>query len=228
MSPFRSVEFDVSCIAPAPAEGDFVLRRGKYFELGDYPDKEFSLSESEADEALRSFTGAPINLEHTPTLFDGKLGRIKRLWREGRDLLAEYAIPAWLHAVTGGEPLRISSEWDRATKRPIGAALVLSPRIQDAVMMGGGESVSVSVSDRGGDFGTRGHGPNRAGKESRPMSLLARFTAFLRGEGLIDEEGDRDRGQGQGSGDRDSVRDRGQGQGSGTGDRDGARNLNPH
>src|SRR5580700_3246003 len=130
---FRSIEFDA--IAPADAEGDFVLRRGKYFELGDYPDKDFSLNEAEADAALENFEKMPINLEHTPTLFDGKLGWVRRLWREGRDLLAEYAIPAWLHAVTGGEPIRISSEWDRATKRPIGAALVLSPRIEDAVMM---------------------------------------------------------------------------------------------
>ena len=130
---FRSITFDA--IAPADAEGDFVLRRGKYFELGDYPDKEFSLNETEADAALESFSRMPINLEHTSTLFDGKLGWVRRLWREGRDLLAEYSIPAWLHRVTGGEPIKISSEWDRSTKRPIGAALVLSPRIEDAVMM---------------------------------------------------------------------------------------------
>ena len=168
---FQSITFDA--IAPADAEGDFVLRRGKYFELGDYPDKEFSLNETEADVALNGFTRMPINLEHTPTLFDGKLGWVRRLWREGRDLIAEYAIPAWLHRVTGGEPIRISSEWDRTTKRPIGAALVLSPRIEDAVMMAA-------------SGGKREEGPGK--KEVERVSLLSRFTAFLRGEGLLDEE----------------------------------------
>jgi hypothetical protein len=185
---FRSIEFDA--IAPADAEGDFVLRRGKYFELGDYPDKEFSLNEAEADAALDSFERMPINLEHTHTLFDGKLGWVQRLWREGRDLLAEYAIPAWLQVVTGGEPIRISSEWDRETKRPIGAALVLSPRIEDAVMMtgtetGGGDNESGRVGDETGTGIVQGRDLK---KEDRRVSLLSRFTAFLRGEGLLDEE----------------------------------------
>jgi hypothetical protein len=185
---FRSVEFDA--IAPADAEGDFVLRRGKYFELGEYPDKEFSLNEAEADAALQSFSQMPINLEHTATLFDGKLGWVRRLWREGRDLLAEYAIPAWLHRVTGGEPIRISSEWDRATKRPIGAALVLSPRIEDAVMMTALPAASVRGQGTGGR--EEGRGDEGQGgalkKEEQKLSLLSRFTAFLRGEGLLDEE----------------------------------------
>ncbi len=175
---FKSISFDA--IAPADAEGDFVLRRGKYFELGDYPDKEFSLNETEADLALESFSRMPINLEHTPTLFDGKLGWVRRLWREGRDLLAEYAIPAWLHRVTGGEPIKISSEWDRSTKRPIGAALVLSPRIEDAVMM--------AAADKSGEARVGFEQGDALKKEDAKLGLLRRFTAFLRGEGLLEEE----------------------------------------
>lgn len=175
---FRSIVFDVH--APANAEGDFVVRRGKFFELGEYPDKGFSLNAEEADAALVGFPGAPINLEHMATLFDGKLGKVRRLWREGRDLLAEYDIPAWLHRVTGGEPLRISSEWDRVTKRPIGAALVLSPRIADAVMMAVGESGRDSCRD--GDIARRWV------KEVEELSLLGRLAAFLRGEGLLEAE----------------------------------------
>lgn len=175
---FKSVEFDAVAPMDGSVEGDFVLRQGKYFEIGDYPDKGFSLNEQEADAAVDRFAGAPINLEHTATLLDGKLGRVQRIWRTGRDLLAEYAIPRWLHRVTNGEPIKISSEWDRSSKMPIGAALVLSPRIEDAVMMAAFREEMIC------SYGRR---PDGAGKESRPMSLLARFTAFLRGEGLIED-----------------------------------------
>ena len=165
---YRSASFDA--IAPASDRGDLVIRSGKYFEIGDYPDKEFSLTSEEADAAILAFQGAPINLEHMPTLLDGKLGSVRRLWRQGLDILAEYAIPLWLHRVTGGEPLKISSEWDRSTRMPVGAALVLSPRIHDAVMMAADEQ----------------HVPVRNRKGEPEVSLLNRLASFLRGEGLLD------------------------------------------
>src|SRR5215472_5265752 len=108
-------QVDFQEIVPAKAEGDFVLRQGKFFQLGEYPDKDFALDEAEADAAIAQFVPAPLNIEHIPSLFDGKLGEIRRLWRQGRDILAEYRIPAWLHAVTGQEPIKVSSEWDRKT-----------------------------------------------------------------------------------------------------------------
>ncbi len=185
MTRFISAEFavepDPQVTAQAIAEGGFVLRSGKYFELGDYPDKQFSLNEQEADVAIGAFKELPINLEHMPTLFDDKLGQVRRMWRKGKDLFAEYAIPNWLHAVTGGEPIRISSEWDRFTKRPVAAALVLSPRISDAVMMAAFRQ----------DFGSSDTVPTSSlemRKEIPRMGLLARFTAFLKGEGLIKDE----------------------------------------
>jgi hypothetical protein len=57
------------------------------------------------------------------------------LFRNGKDILAEYEIPRWLHDLTGGKPLPTSSEWDIATKRPGAAALVLNGAVADAVMM---------------------------------------------------------------------------------------------
>ena len=191
---FRSVQFDAHAVAPAEAEGDFVIRSGKYFEVGVYPDKEFALTEDEADVAILSFEGAPINLEHTQTLFDGKLGRVRRIWRTGKDIFAEYAIPLWLHRVTGGAPLKISSEWDRETHRPVAAALVLSPRIQDAVMM------AESAHRAGIKADAEGLPPSEPRSEPEPsdmqqqsveerkfnMSLLGRLASFLKGEGLLD------------------------------------------
>ena len=96
------------------ARGDFVVRRGTFFQVGDYPDKQFGLTEAEADAAIARFTPVPLNVEHIPTIFDGKLGMVQRLWREGKNILAEYAIPRWLHDVTQGEAIKISSEWSRS------------------------------------------------------------------------------------------------------------------
>jgi hypothetical protein len=115
--------------------GDMVIRTGKIFEVGDYPSHDFKLNESEADAAVKAFESAKLNIEHMPTILDGKLGMVSKLWREGKDLVSEYAIPKWLHDVTGAQPIKLSAEWDRAKKQLIGAALVLNPRVKDAAMM---------------------------------------------------------------------------------------------
>lgn len=120
-------------------EGDSVIRTGKYFECGteftDMKGVSFSVSEAEADALLPKFSGGKLNLEHTPTILSGKLGEVRKLWRDGKDIMAEYVIPKWLHDVTAGEPIKISSEWNRKTKEPFGGAMVLKPAVQDAVMM---------------------------------------------------------------------------------------------
>ena len=123
----------------APALSDTVTRTAKYFEC----DKEFTdmngrkltITEAEADAAAASFAGGDFNLEHKATVLDGHLGRVSRLWRDGKDIMAECHVPRWLHDVTGGKPLKISSEWDGETRRPLGAGLVLNPAVKDAVMM---------------------------------------------------------------------------------------------
>ena len=119
---------------PNAARGDFVARQGTFFRVGEYPDKQFGLNEAEADAAIEQFAPVPLNIEHIPTIFDGKLGMVQSLWREGKNILAEYAIPRWLQEVTRGEPIKISSEWNRTNKQAIGGAFVLQPRVADAVM----------------------------------------------------------------------------------------------
>jgi hypothetical protein len=115
--------------------GDHVIRTGKYFECGDYPDKRFSLSEDEADAVISLLEPIPINLEHVPTVLDGKLGKVTRLWRDGVNILFEAIIPKWLHDITGTKPLKVSAEWDLETKSPLGMGIVLNPRIEDAALM---------------------------------------------------------------------------------------------
>lgn len=116
-----------------------ITRTGKYFEVGkeftDKNGKKFSVTEADADAGIAEFTPQSLNLEHMPTIFDGLLGTVNKLWRSGKDILAEYSIPKWLHEATKGEPIKVSSEWSIAEKKPGAAALVLSPAVSDAVMM---------------------------------------------------------------------------------------------
>ena len=120
-------------------ESGFVKRTGKYFECGKAftptSGVPFSVSEAEADAAIAGYAGGKLNLEHKSTVLDNLLGSVDRLWRDGANIMAEYSVPKWLHEATKGEPIKVSSEWDRDTKKPGGAALVLRPAVQDAVML---------------------------------------------------------------------------------------------
>jgi hypothetical protein len=119
-------------------QGDMVLRTGKSFEIGNWPDKAFSLNEEEADDAIAHFEKASLNIEHAPSILDGLLGNVSRVWREGKEIMAEWSIPKSLHELLKGQPIKVSTEWETNTagkKRLTGCALVTQPRIRDAVMM---------------------------------------------------------------------------------------------
>lgn len=112
-------------------DGEYVVREGKVFECGDYPDKDFSLSEAEADEAIAAFNPQPNDLEHRSTILDGKLGVIQEVRRVGKDLIGKVRIPKWLDNIQGAAPMGVSLAFNRS-KRIVGNALTLNPRISDA------------------------------------------------------------------------------------------------
>lgn len=118
-------------------DGDVVVP-GPLFRVGKYPDKDFELTEAEADAAVAAFTGADMNSEHENggflgKLVGGQLGKIKKLWREGEQLMAEYQVPKWLAGLAKdkGVALKTSAEWDRTTKQLVGAAWTLNPYLKE-------------------------------------------------------------------------------------------------
>lgn len=119
-------------------EDGYVIRRGKLFEGGDYPDKSIWLTPDDLAAAVANFTApVPVDLEHQSTVLDNQLGEVRSITvgEDGWSLFGEVALPEWLDAALEASGRKVSAMWDRATKRLTGLALVNHPRIADAALM---------------------------------------------------------------------------------------------
>lgn len=116
--------------------GGMVLRRGKLFEAGEYPDKAYAMTPEELLAAVADFQPVALDLEHTPTVLDGKLGELRavELGEDGWSLYGTVALPRWLDEQLGGE-CKVSCTWDRERKTLQKLALVNEPRVSDAAIM---------------------------------------------------------------------------------------------
>lgn len=121
------------------AEGLF-CKPCKLFDIGDYPDKNFSLTESQADEAVSEFEPAPVFLEHDQSNVltseePFKLGRLKRVWRQGKELFGEIGVSQATKDLLKGKAPKLSLGWLRSPKRIREVSFVLNPRIKDAAVL---------------------------------------------------------------------------------------------
>lgn len=118
-------------------EDGYVIRKGKIFQAGEYPDKKLSISPEELLAASSDFRPAPLNLEHIVTPFDGKLGTLNTISvsKDGTELFGEIKLRKCVDEALGDDPLKVSCEWSRAEKKITGLALTTRPRVKDAVLM---------------------------------------------------------------------------------------------
>lgn len=115
---------------------ELVTRRGPIFKLGSYPDKAFSLTADEAQQAIAAFQPVPIDSEHKGSVFDGKLGELQSVALRGDTLHGAIAVPQWLHDLFPDAPIPVSTTWSRGPKKQIiGLALAKNPRVSEAAMM---------------------------------------------------------------------------------------------
>ena len=112
--------------------GDSVILSGKVFEIGLYPDRNFEITTDEMDAAIAEFSPIANDLEHSRLrdVLGNSLGELRRLWRIGKDVFGELAVPKWLADLTGNA-LKVSLAFNRS-KRVVGNALTISPRVTDA------------------------------------------------------------------------------------------------
>ncbi len=140
---YRQVEF-AKDDAPPPG---YVRLEGKIFECGDYPQKRFSLDEYEADRAIERFQPVTADLEHMPTILDGKLGVLKDIWREGTSIFGAADVPWWIADALKDTRSTMSCAWDRASKTLQGWGWVLEPAVTDAKLVGAFSAFSRTFPD---------------------------------------------------------------------------------
>lgn len=118
-------------------DGEYILRTGKIFESGSYPDKKFEMTSEELLDAIADFQPVEVDLEHMPTILDGKLGKLEAvaIGANGKDLIGTVRLPKWLDTQLGEAERKVSATWDRATKKLLKLALVRNPRVKDAALM---------------------------------------------------------------------------------------------
>ena len=149
----------------------FAIRRGKLFEAGTYEDKDFAATIEDLYVAASLFQPVNNDLEHMPTVLDGKLGRLTKVeLADDGSLVGEVEIPQWLDEQLGESPVKTSLMWDRESMEIVGNALVLDPRIPDAQL------VSAFTA-----FSPPGVRP-AAEETADPVGLLATIKALLLGQ----------------------------------------------
>jgi hypothetical protein len=112
-----------------------IERTGLLFRCGDYASHDFSLTAEEMAAAVAAFAPVPIELSHTPTVLDGKLGELVAVEQRGDVLYGTARLPEWLDGLLDEGKRKVSVVWDRATKRITRLGIVPSPRVTDAVLM---------------------------------------------------------------------------------------------
>jgi len=124
-----------------------VKRSGLLFKAGNYEDKGYSMTPDELRAAVEQFTPVSVDLEHTPTVLSGKLGRVESvaLSADGTSLMGTVALPDWLDGLIADGQRKVSCTWDRATKTLSGLALVLNPRIEEAAIFAGFSAATVEA-----------------------------------------------------------------------------------
>ena len=128
-----SITFSLFSLTGGEFRGDVFVMRGKIFESGEWPDRDFALSPQELAAAAQAFKPVPIDVEHIDSIFDGKLGHLTEV--EARDdnntLFGTLTMPRWMENVIDTST-KVSCTWDTATKRLLSLALVQRPGIEDA------------------------------------------------------------------------------------------------
>lgn len=110
----------------------WVRMTGKVFEIGEYRDVNFSISEEEMDLACSGFETVDLDLDHSDQvdLLGNPLGQLTRIWRVGEAVLGEIWLPEWLWELCGGS-VQVSLAFSEA-KQVVGCALTVAPRVADA------------------------------------------------------------------------------------------------
>jgi hypothetical protein len=126
-----------------PVSSFKVNRDAKIFEAGEYPDKEFNVTEDDLDNIISNYDfakPAPIKVEHGDSLLDGLLGGLTNIWRQGKDLFGtlSFTDEAW-GLVKQIPKITLSSGVYKNKSGIKEVSLAKEPRVEDAAVFSGEE-----------------------------------------------------------------------------------------
>lgn len=147
------MEFTLKSTSKA-AESGYVYKKGLIFKAGDYPDKGFTMTPEELLAAANDFKPVSLDVEHMPSIFDGKLGELQAVEpsEDGWNLYGVAKIPVWLNELHGDAPLKVSCTWNRSDKKLTKLALVRNPRVEDAALMAAFTAHELSTASTDDEF----------------------------------------------------------------------------
>jgi hypothetical protein len=125
---------------------EMIEREAKLFEAGSYPDRGVEITEGDLDVIAANTADAPVRIEHTDTPFDGALGVLKAVYRRGKELFGRlcFTAAAWeLIKSANAKRLSVAIRKDKSAIAEV--SLVREPRVADAEVFSGGETVQVDT-----------------------------------------------------------------------------------
>ena len=108
-------------------------RTAKLFVAGEYPDKGLKVETEDLQRLAKSFKEIPVKVEHTDTVFDGKIGRVREVWCSGDSLYGtiEFDQDMWaLIDKIGAKSLSVGIREDLSALTEV--SIVKTPRVADA------------------------------------------------------------------------------------------------
>jgi hypothetical protein len=124
------------------SEDEVIEREAQLFEAGEFKDKNVTITEQDLDTWINNFSEAkvPVEIEHIKTPFDGFLGSVKKLWRQGKILFGTVSFPkaVWtLAEAAGAKKLSVTVAPDLSCLT--GVSFVTKPRIKSAQVFSGAD-----------------------------------------------------------------------------------------
>lgn len=119
---------------------DEIIRDAKLFEAAAYPDRGIAFSEADLDAIVKGFNDetasglvVPIRVQHGRSPWDGKFGKVVKVWRVGKDLMGQISWPkaVWDFLCSmGTKSLSVGFDWRQRRLREV--SVVDMPRVLTA------------------------------------------------------------------------------------------------
>ncbi len=159
-----------------PATGEFsedaIEREALLMEAGDYPDKGITITEESLHQMAQSGAGAPVIVEHKPTLV---LGWIRELWRKGKQLWGKLALKP--HANQLIEESAVKGLSVGVRRNPDGTlslhevSLTTSPRVPSAQLFSDAPSLYIACADESAQVTTMADEIRKDGTEMDALRM---------------------------------------------------------